>query len=106
LAARLTANSFGSDWALLDVGGASPLVRAGSLDRGGRCRTLRRWSTRKRPEVRIVYAPPPQPQFPTGGYVVGRQTGRKAAVDRPHRELVLLGRLSLVRAGELAGESL
>ncbi len=31
------------------------------MDRGGRCWTPWRWSTRKGSEVRILYAPPPSP---------------------------------------------
>jgi hypothetical protein len=43
------------------VADAFRLFRAGSVDRGGRSWTLRRWSTRKRSEVRILYAPPMWP---------------------------------------------
>ena len=58
LTAQLTANSFGSGWTAVDGGGAFPLFRGGFVDRGGRGWTPWRWSTRRRSEVRILYAPP------------------------------------------------
>jgi hypothetical protein len=46
LTARLTPNSSGTLWTVLDVGGASPLVRVDLADRAGRRWTLRRVASR------------------------------------------------------------
>src|SRR6056297_1234079 len=64
----------------LDVGGASPLFRAGFVDRDGRGWTSRRWSTRKRSEVRILHAPPPRPTWicPGGSVVTARTVSQLA----------------------------
>ena len=83
LTARLTANSSGPGWTALDLGGAFPLFRGGLVDLAGRCWTLWRWSTRKRSEVRILYAPPPlRPRILPVAVVLTGRSDRKRATRR------------------------
>ena len=58
LTVHLTVNPAGQGKTRPDPGGAFPQVRGGFCYIGGRPRTARSWSTRKRSQVRLLHAPP------------------------------------------------